>query len=149
VSAISKIQPNNFQLAAHVVQASKEHDDHIKRRKTNLICWECGIKGHYSNECPDKRNATPKPIAHARKRVKTKDSVKPSLSKDPTNVLSSLGGNPITTNIGRVRNSIIIEDSVKGLYSLNFRRGRKQPYKPPGSNFGNLKTRREEKDQSS
>jgi hypothetical protein len=38
VSAISKIQPNNFQLAAHAVQASKEHDDRIKQRKTNIIC---------------------------------------------------------------------------------------------------------------
>jgi hypothetical protein len=132
-----------------VVQASKEHDDHMKQWKTNIICWDCGIKGHYSNECPNKQNIAPKPIAHAHKCVKNKDSVKPSFSKDPTNVLSSSGGNPINTNMGRVRNCIIIEDSVKGLYSLNFRKGRKQPYKPPGSNFGNLKTRREEKDQSS
>jgi hypothetical protein len=90
----------------------------MKQRKTNIICWECGIKGHYSNECPNKQNTAPKPIAHARKRVKTKDSVKPNFSKDPTNALSSSGGNPINTNIGRVRNHIIIEDSVKGLYSL-------------------------------
>jgi hypothetical protein len=125
VLAISKIQPNNFQLATHVVQASKEHDDHMKQWKTNIICWEYGIKGHYSNECPNKYNTAPKPIAHARKCVKTKDSVKPSFSKDPNNVLSSLGGNPINTNMGRVQNRIIIEDSVKGLYSLNFHKGRK------------------------
>jgi hypothetical protein len=81
--------------------------------KANITCYECGIKGHYSNEYPDKQNTTPKPIAHACKHVKTKDSVKPSFSKDPTNVLSSLGGNPINTNIGRVRKCIIIEDSVK------------------------------------
>jgi hypothetical protein len=81
--------------------------------------------------------------------VITKASTNPDGSKDPTNIPSSSGGNPINTNLGRVRNRIIIEDSVKGLYSLNFRRGRKQPYQPPGSNFGNLKTRREEKDQSS
>jgi hypothetical protein len=115
---------------------------------TNIICWNCGIKGHYSTECPTKLNATPEPPV-AQDPVITKESVKPSCSEDPTNVLSSSEGNPINTNLGRVRNRIIIEDSVKGLYSLNFRRGRKQPYKPPGRNFGNLKTRREEKDQSS
>jgi hypothetical protein len=116
--------------------------------KTNITCYECGTKGHYSNECPTKLNAAPEPPV-AQDPVITKESVKPSCSEDPTNDLSSSGGNPINTNLGRVHNRIIIEDSVKGLYSLNFRRGRKQPYKPPGSNFGNLKTQREEKDQSS
>jgi hypothetical protein len=41
VSAISKIQPNNFQLAAHVVQANKEHEDLIQQQKINIVCWEC------------------------------------------------------------------------------------------------------------
>jgi hypothetical protein len=59
VSAISKIQPNNFQLAAHVVQASKKHEDLIQQQKVNIVCWECGIKGHYSNECPKKLNLAP------------------------------------------------------------------------------------------
>jgi hypothetical protein len=59
VSAISKIQPNNFQLAAHVVQASKEHEDLIQQKKINIVCWECGTKGHYSNECPKKLNPAP------------------------------------------------------------------------------------------
>jgi hypothetical protein len=71
--------------------------------------------------------------------VITKASTNPNGFEDPTNILSSSGVNPINTNIGRVRNRIIIEDSLKGLYSLNFRRGRKQPYKPPRSNLGKKK----------
>ncbi|MBI0384684.1 hypothetical protein JBE27_52615, partial [Streptomyces albiflaviniger] len=27
--------------------------------KADIICFECGIKGHYSNECPKKKNAAP------------------------------------------------------------------------------------------
>jgi hypothetical protein len=80
--------------------------------KTNIVCWKCGIKGHYSNECPTKLNAAPKPPV-AQDPVITKESVKPSCSEDPKNVLSSSGGNPINTNLGMVRNRIIIEDSVK------------------------------------
>jgi hypothetical protein len=116
--------------------------------KTNITCYECRTKGHYSNECPTKLNAAPEPPV-AQDQVLTKESVKPSCSEDPANDLSSSGGNPININLGRVWNRIIIEDSAKGLYSLNPRRGKKQPYQPPGSNFGHLKTRRDEKDQSS
>jgi hypothetical protein len=106
--------------------------------KTNIVCWNCGIKVHYSNECPAKLNVAPEPPV-AQDPVITKESVKPSCSEDPTNVLSSLGGNPINTNLGRVRNRVIIEDSVKGLYSLNFCRGRKQPYRTPESDLANPK----------
>jgi hypothetical protein len=106
--------------------------------KTNIVCWKCGIKGHYSNGCPAKLNAAPEPLV-AQDPVITKESVKPSCSQDPTNVLSSSGGNPINLNLGRVRNRVIIEDSVKGLYSLNFRMGRKQPCRTPGSNLTNPK----------
>jgi hypothetical protein len=71
--------------------------------------------------------------------VITKSSTNPDGSEDPTNVLSSSGGNPINTNLGRVRNRVIIEDGVKGLYSLNFRRGRKQPYRTPEGDLANPK----------
>jgi hypothetical protein len=27
--------------------------------KINIVCWECGIKGHYSNEYPKKLNPAP------------------------------------------------------------------------------------------
>jgi hypothetical protein len=39
-----------------VVQASKEHEDLIQQKKINIVSWECGTKGHYSNECPKKLN---------------------------------------------------------------------------------------------
>jgi hypothetical protein len=112
---------------------------------TNIIYWKCGIQGHYSNECPTMLNAAPEPPI-TQDPVITKESVKPSCSEDPTNVLSSSGGNPINTNLGRVRNCVIIEDSVKGLYSLKFRRGRKQPYRTPESDLANPKAWREEKE---
>jgi hypothetical protein len=69
--------------------------------KTNIVCWKCGIKGHYSNECPMKLNAAPEPPV-TQDPVITKESVKPSCSEDPTNVVSSSGGNPSDTNLGRV-----------------------------------------------
>jgi hypothetical protein len=84
--------------------------------KTNITCYECGTKGHYSNECPMKLNANP---------VITKASTNPDGSKDPTNIPSSSGGNPVCTTIVYARNPVIIEDSVKGLYSLNVRRWRR------------------------
>jgi hypothetical protein len=52
--------------------------------ETNIVYWKCGIKGHYSNECPTKLNAAPEPPI-AQDLVITKESVKPSCSKDPTN----------------------------------------------------------------
>jgi hypothetical protein len=59
--------------------------------KTNITCYECGTKGHYSNEFPTKLNADP---------VITKASTNPDGSKDPTNIPSSSGGNPVcTTNV--------------------------------------------------
>ena len=33
--------------------------------KSGVVCFECGITGHYSNECPKKLNAVPKPAAPA------------------------------------------------------------------------------------
>jgi hypothetical protein len=69
--------------------------------KTNIICWNGGVKVHYSNECPTKLNAAPEPPV-TQDPIITKESVKPSGSEDPTNVLSSSGGNPINTNLGRV-----------------------------------------------
>jgi hypothetical protein len=83
--------------------------------KTNNTCYECGTKGHYSNECPMKLNTDP---------VITKASTNPNGSEDPTNIPSSSGGNPVCTTNVYARNPIITEDSVKGLYSLNVRRWR-------------------------
>jgi RNase P subunit RPR2 len=84
--------------------------------KTNITCYECGTKGHYSNKCPMKLNADP---------VITKASTNPNGPEDPTNIPSSLGGNPVCTTNVYARNPIIIEDSVKGLYSLNICRWRR------------------------
>ena len=33
--------------------------------KSGITCFECGVTGHYSNECPKKLNAAPKPNAPA------------------------------------------------------------------------------------
>ena len=35
------------------------------RDKSTVTCYECGVTGHYSNECPKKLNAVPKPNAPA------------------------------------------------------------------------------------
>jgi hypothetical protein len=56
--------------------------------KTNIICYECRTKGHYSNECPMKLTAEP---------FITKASTNPNSSEDPTNIPSSSGGNPINS----------------------------------------------------
>jgi hypothetical protein len=44
--------------------------------KTNITCYECGIKGHYSNECPKKLNEAPQSIACPRSQGITEDRVK-------------------------------------------------------------------------
>jgi hypothetical protein len=59
--------------------------------KTNITCYECATKGHYSNECPMKLNVAPEPTAHAQDPVITKASTNPYGSKDPTNIPSSSG----------------------------------------------------------
>jgi hypothetical protein len=41
--------------------------------KTNITCYECGIKGHYSNECPKKLNAAPESTACPRQHVIIED----------------------------------------------------------------------------
>jgi hypothetical protein len=57
--------------------------------------------------------------------VITKAITNPNSSEDPTNIPSSSGGNPINTTNAYARNPVIIEDSLKGLYSLNVRRWRR------------------------
>jgi hypothetical protein len=57
--------------------------------------------------------------------VITKASTNPDGSKDPTSIPSSSGGNPVCTTNVYARNPVIIEDSVKGLYSLNVHRWRR------------------------
>jgi hypothetical protein len=57
--------------------------------------------------------------------VITKASTNPNGSQDPTNIPSSSGGNHVRTTNAYARNAVIIEDSVKGLYSLNVRRWRR------------------------
>jgi hypothetical protein len=44
--------------------------------KTNITCYECGIKGHHSNECPKKLNEAPQSIACPRSHGITEDRVK-------------------------------------------------------------------------
>jgi hypothetical protein len=37
--------------------------------KSDVTCYGCGLKGHYSNECPKKMNVAPKPIAPAQQQL--------------------------------------------------------------------------------
>jgi hypothetical protein len=48
----------------------------VTRDKTNIICYECGIKGRYSNECPKKLNDAPEFTAGPRNHVIAEDRVK-------------------------------------------------------------------------
>jgi hypothetical protein len=73
-------------------------------------------RGTTPNECPMKLNTNP---------VITKASTNPNGREDPTNIPSSSGGDPVCTTNVYARNPVIIEDSVKGLYSLNVRRWRR------------------------
>ena len=36
-------------------------NNNAPRDKSTVTCYECGVTGHYSNECPKKLNAAPKP----------------------------------------------------------------------------------------
>ena len=33
--------------------------------RPNVVCFECGVRGHYSKECPNPKNAAPRPNAPA------------------------------------------------------------------------------------
>jgi hypothetical protein len=41
--------------------------------KTNITCYECRIKGHYSNECPKKLNTAPESTACPQQHVMIED----------------------------------------------------------------------------
>jgi hypothetical protein len=51
------------------IRCNRNHETTLRSRKivtggkTNITCYECGIKGHYSNECPKKLNAAPESTA--------------------------------------------------------------------------------------
>jgi hypothetical protein len=72
-----------------------------------------------------KLNTAPEPHVHVQDPVITKASTNPNSYEDPINIPSSFGGNTINTTNAYARNTFIIEDSVKGLYSLNVRRWRR------------------------
>ena len=46
--------------------------------KSQITCFECGVKGHYSNECPKKIAATPKANAPAQQRHRVANGRNPN-----------------------------------------------------------------------
>jgi hypothetical protein len=63
-------------------RCNRDYEKTLRSRKivtggnTNITCYECGIKGHYSNECPKKLNEAPQSIACPRNHGITEDHVK-------------------------------------------------------------------------